>query len=103
PVLSDEAMQALRTRIRNRFGEGAEPPAYPGDGGHKVSAAWLIEHAGFERGYRRSGAAISENHTLALVNRGGTTQDLLALGAEIAQTVRDVFGVELRREPVVVS
>jgi UDP-N-acetylmuramate dehydrogenase len=79
----------------------------------KVSAAWLIEQAGFRKGYPatqetrrtgRPGARISAKHTLALVNPGGATADsLLGLAREIRDGVRDVFGVELANEPVVVG
>src|SRR2546422_10932187 len=52
--------------------------------GVKVPAAWLVEHAGFPKGYRRNrgGAGISPHHALALVNLGGSSADLLALGGE---------------------
>lgn len=103
PVLTEEQILELQRRILDRFGEGVRIPVYPGDAGFKVPAAWLIERAGFSRGYRRGGAAISERHTLALVNRGGTARELLDLAAEIAGKVDGVFGVRLRREPVVVG
>jgi UDP-N-acetylmuramate dehydrogenase len=73
------------------------------DGRTKLSAAWLIERAGFERGYgldRGSGrVAVSTKHTLALTNRGGaTTAELLELAAEIRAGVADRFGIRLRPE-----
>jgi UDP-N-acetylmuramate dehydrogenase len=66
---------------------------------------WLIEHAGFTRGYGNpEGIAISHKHTLALTNRGaGTTTELVALAREIAGGVREHFGVELTPEPVLVG
>jgi UDP-N-acetylmuramate dehydrogenase len=100
PVLEAGAFAALRARA------GAEPPAWPQQDGHvKTSAAWLIERAGFHRGYgNASGIAISSKHTLALTNRGaGTTAELVALAREIAAGVRDVFGVALMPEPVFVG
>lgn len=103
PVLTEDGAKAFLELVRARFADGVEPPLYPGAGGYKVPAAWLIERAGFERGYRLGGAAISERHTLALVNRGGTTLELLALAEEIEQRVQTVFAVTLRREPVVVG
>lgn len=103
PVLTDGELERLRQTLQARLGEDAALPVYAGDGGHKVSAAWLIERAGFARGYRRQGAAISERHTLALVNRGGSTRDLLDLAGEIQERVEALFGVQLRREPVVVG
>jgi UDP-N-acetylmuramate dehydrogenase len=81
-------------------------PAYPQDDGTvKTSAAWLIERAGFTRGYGNpAGIAISTKHTLALTNRGaGTTRQLVALAREIAAGVRERFGVALAPEPVFVG
>ncbi len=81
-------------------------PAWPQpDGRVKTSAAWLIEQAGFSRGYGAPGpAALSTKHTLALTNRGSaTTHDLLALAGEIRAGVRDRFGITLVPEPVLVG
>lgn len=70
----------------------------------KVPAAWLVERAGFARGYRKGGAAISSRHTLALtVCDGGTAGDLLALAREVRDGVREMFGVHLVPEPVLVD
>jgi len=70
----------------------------------KVPAAWLVERAGFTRGYRNGGAAISSKHTLALtVCDGGTARDLLALAREVRDGVRELFGVCLVPEPVLVG
>ena len=83
-----------------------EPPGWPQDDGRmKTSAAWLIERAGFHRGYGDpERIAISSKHTLALTNRGaGTTADLVALAREIAGGVRERFGVDLVPEPVFVG
>jgi UDP-N-acetylmuramate dehydrogenase len=100
PVLDADAFARLRARA------GADPPTWPQDDAHvKTSAAWLIERAGFTRGYGNpEGIAISSKHTLALTNRGaGTTAELVALAREIAGGVRDAFGVELTPEPVFVG
>jgi UDP-N-acetylmuramate dehydrogenase len=81
-------------------------PAFPqADGAVKTSAAWLIEHAGFHRGYGDpASVAISSKHTLALTNRGaGTTAQLVALAREIRDGVRGRFGVTLVPEPVFVG
>jgi UDP-N-acetylmuramate dehydrogenase len=67
-----------------------------------VPAGWLVEHAGFGKGFRKGGVGVSENHALALVNRGGTTKDLTGLASEIQQAVLTKFGVQLEREPVYV-
>jgi UDP-N-acetylmuramate dehydrogenase len=70
----------------------------------KVPAAWLIEHAGFPKGYAGKDVAISSKHTLALTNRGSaSTQDLLALAREVRDGVRDRFGVELHPEPLLIN
>lgn len=68
----------------------------------KLSAAWLVEHAGFSKGTRRGNVGISDNHSLALVNRGGTTRQILALAEEIQETVQMKFAVTLALEPIVV-
>ncbi len=87
----------------------AEAPRFPaGDGRVKTSAAWLIERAGFTKGFGLAGehspARLSTRHTLALTNRGGaTSQDLVALARAVRDGVRDEFGVELEPEPVLVG
>jgi UDP-N-acetylmuramate dehydrogenase len=77
------------------------------DGRVKVSAAWLIEQAGFGKGYGIGAAPtvqVSTKHTLALTNRGSArTADLLALARQIRAGVRDRFGVELAAEPVFIG
>jgi UDP-N-acetylmuramate dehydrogenase len=81
-------------------------PHWPAEGGRvKVPAAWLIEQAGFGKGYGRGdGVAISSKHTLALTNRGdGTTAALLDLAREIRDGVRHRFGIDLHPEPVLVN
>lgn len=100
PVLTTEGWQALVSRC-----DSETPPRWDTeDGGVKTSAAWLIEHAGFHRGYGYTGVAISSKHTLALTNRGdGTTQELLKLAYEIRDGVRQRFGVELVPEPVLIG
>jgi UDP-N-acetylmuramate dehydrogenase len=81
-------------------GAGSTPAAVS----WKVPAAWLVERAGFVRGYRKGGAAISSRHTLALtVCDGGTAADLLALAREVRDAVREAFGVWLVPEPVLVG
>jgi len=102
PVLDSGAFEALRARST----EIGEPPAWPSpDGVVKVSAAWLIDKAGFAKGYGGAGGvAISGKHTLALTNRGdGTTAALLGLAREIRDGVHDRFGVTLHPEPVLVN
>jgi UDP-N-acetylmuramate dehydrogenase len=74
------------------------------DGRVKTSAAWLIEHAGYPKGYGNDRVSVSTKHTLALTNRGSaSTADLLALAAEIRAGVRSAFGVCLVNEPALVG
>ncbi|MEU8244736.1 UDP-N-acetylmuramate dehydrogenase [Nonomuraea sp. NPDC048916] len=75
------------------------------DGAVKVPAAWLIEQAGYPKGYTLGPVRISTKHTLALTNPSGqaTTADLLALAAEVRDGVREKFGVTLVNEPVLVN
>jgi UDP-N-acetylmuramate dehydrogenase len=103
PVLSDDELPAVVERV----GADVAMPTYPaGVGRTKLSAAWLIERAGFGRGHAGPGGrvSLSAKHTLALTNRGdATTADLLALAREVADGVRARFGVALRPEPVLVG
>ncbi|HZD93048.1 MAG TPA: UDP-N-acetylenolpyruvoylglucosamine reductase, partial [Candidatus Sulfotelmatobacter sp.] len=70
----------------------------------RLSAAWLVEQAGFAKGYTRGPVGISRKHTLAIVNRGGATaRDILALKEEVQQKVFDTWGVTLDSEPVFVG
>ena len=118
PVLDPGQLAALEQAVEAVCGPGAQIPRYGAPAGQvKVSAAWLIEHAGFVKGYpargewaRRPpgqedrGPRISTKHTLALVNPGGSsTKELLDLATEITNGVRETFGVELVTEPVLVA
>ncbi|MFM9903772.1 MAG: UDP-N-acetylmuramate dehydrogenase [Pyrinomonadaceae bacterium] len=70
----------------------------------KIPAAWLIENAGFHKGYALGNAGISSNHTLAIINRGGASaSDIIALKKEIRRTVESKFGILLEPEPVFVG
>ena len=74
------------------------------DGRVKTSAAWLIEHAGFGKGYGSQRATLSTKHTLAVTNRGAATAaDLLALAREVRAGVEHRFGIALVAEPVLVG
>jgi UDP-N-acetylmuramate dehydrogenase len=97
PVLGGEQFGDLQRRAPG-------VPAFPGPEGVKVPAAWLVERAGFAKGYANRGAAISSKHALALTVRpGGTASDLLALAREVRGGVRQVFGVSLKPEPTLVG
>ncbi|MGW4497319.1 UDP-N-acetylmuramate dehydrogenase [Micromonospora sp. NPDC004336] len=103
PVLDAAAYELLRERAA----ELGEPPSWPCPGDMvKVSAAWLIDKAGFGKGHPGpEGTAISSKHTLALTNRGGTasTAALVELAREIRDGVHRRFGVTLHPEPVLIN
>ncbi|KEI45328.1 UDP-N-acetylenolpyruvoylglucosamine reductase [Saccharopolyspora rectivirgula] len=106
PVVPPDEVDAVLARIRERVGPEQRIPQFPAPGGTKLSAAWLIERAGFPKGYPGEEAPVrlSTKHTLALTNRGGaTTEDLLALAREVRDGVRKAFGVSLVPEPVLVD
>ncbi|GAB3961237.1 UDP-N-acetylmuramate dehydrogenase [Actinoallomurus acanthiterrae] len=105
PILDPDQLTDLEKRVADRLGPDAVFPRYPEpDGRTKTSAAWLIDKAGFTKGYGRGPARISTKHTLALTNAdGGRTDDLLALAREVRDGVRDAFGVTLVNEPVFVG
>jgi UDP-N-acetylmuramate dehydrogenase len=105
PILPGDEFAVLRARVATRLGDQAAIPQWPDPSGSvKTSAAWLIERAGFHRGYGDGRAGISSKHTLALVNRGGATSaELVALAREMRDGVRDAFGVSLTPEPTLVG
>jgi UDP-N-acetylmuramate dehydrogenase len=107
PTLRTRDMADFARRVAERVGpDGPAAPSWPLDARTvKTSAAWLIERAGFARGYGNPhGIAISSKHTLALCNRGGgTSAELVALAREIRDGVHETFGVELVPEPVFVG
>jgi UDP-N-acetylmuramate dehydrogenase len=106
PVLDGGTLAAVEAAARARCGPQVQVPRFDaGDGLVKVPAAWLIERAGFGKGYHSGdGARISAKHTLALVNSGSaSTAGLMALAREIRDGVRDAFGVSLAPEPVLVG
>ena len=74
------------------------------EGAVKTSAAWLIEHAGFGRGFGEGAAQVSSKHTLALTNRGSaSTADLLDLARRIRAGVAATYAITLEPEPVLVG
>lgn len=102
PVLSPEQHSDLVQRAATK---GLKVPSYPAlEQHHKVSAAWLVEHSGFARGYSLGHAGISTKHALALVNRSGASAaEILALKDQIQHRVEEVWGVTLESEPVFVG
>jgi UDP-N-acetylmuramate dehydrogenase len=103
PILEPDGLVVLRIRTENI---AAPVPVFPEpDGRMKVSAAWLIEQAGFPKGFAAPGgrASVSHKHALALTNRGGaTTSELVDLARTIRDGVRTRFGITLENEPVFV-
>lgn len=102
PIVGDDGVGVVRARVAGALGDevAAAMPSYPGG---KLSAAWLIERAGFPKGHPGEGAParLSTKHTLALTNRGSASAaDLVALAREIRDGVRGAFGVTLVPEPV---
>ncbi len=102
-LLPQDAPRFPVTDHRRLAQEGGSAPA--AEGLVKTSAAWLITRAGFDKGYGAPGpASLSTKHALALTNRGqATAADLLALARTVRDGVRDVFGVTLEPEPVLVG
>jgi UDP-N-acetylmuramate dehydrogenase len=107
PVVTAETARQAEEAARRRgtLNTSGIMPQYPTpDGNVKLSAAWLIEHAGIAKGYSRGPVGVSSRHTLALINRGGATaRDLLGLMQEIQSAVQSAFGVALLPEPVFVG
>jgi UDP-N-acetylmuramate dehydrogenase len=103
PIVAD--VEAVRARVRVELGPDVKMPEFPmEDGRTKLAAAWLIERAGFPKGYGEGPVGISRKHTLALVHRGGgTTAQLLELARTIQQGVSARFGVSLTPEPIFVG
>jgi UDP-N-acetylmuramate dehydrogenase len=104
PIVTAAFFERMKddARDRNTIASDQEVPHYSvGDGGVKVPAAWLIEHAGFQKGYTRGRAGISSKHSLAIINRGGATaREVLGLANEIQERVQAKFGIYLQPEPV---
>ncbi|HEU5391606.1 MAG TPA: UDP-N-acetylmuramate dehydrogenase [Streptosporangiaceae bacterium] len=106
PVLDAATVAGVEAAARARSGPDVRVPRFDaGNGQVKVSAAWLIERAGFTRGYNPGdGARISAKHTQALVNTGSaSTAAFLALAREIRDGVRAAFGVTLHPEPILIG
>jgi UDP-N-acetylmuramate dehydrogenase len=102
PILSADQYQALTARAAAK---NLQIPSYPAlDARKKVSAAWLVEHSGFSRGYGNGPVGISRKHALAIVNRGSATAaDIVAFKEDIQQRVEEIWGILLEPEPVFVG
>ncbi len=99
PVLGEEQFKDLAERAASR---ALEIPSYPAlDAQRKVSAAWLVEHSGFSKGYALGAVGISRKHALALINRGDAkASDIVGLKDEIQHGVQEAWGIQLEPEPV---
>jgi UDP-N-acetylmuramate dehydrogenase len=102
PALSSEQCEELTKRAAAK---GMQIPSYPAlEAQRKVSAAWLVEHSGFSKGYSSGRVGISRKHALAIVNRGAATAaDILALKEHIQERVEGIWGIRLEPEPVFVG
>ena len=105
PIITAGQFAAVEAAAAARARRARCPGTTAGAGLVKVPAAWLIEHAGFAKGYGAPAPArVSSKHTLALVNAGdATTADLLALAREIVSGVHAAYGVTLTPEPILVG
>lgn len=106
PVVDERTLQRVEKTVADVFGGTTTLPTFPDPNGAKLSAAWLIERAGFSKGYPGPQASVrlSTKHALALTNRGsGSTSELLALAREVRDGVEARFGVRLQPEPVLIG
>ncbi len=96
--------QSVFNEFMSKCAQNHLKPAYFKDGENfKISAAWLIENSGLKKGYTVNGAGISSKHSLALVNRGCSTKDIIDLSNHIKKTVFDNFGILLEMEPILAA
>ena len=100
PVVAPAVFERLKGRV------GGDVPNYPAPGGVKLAAGWLVERAGFAKGYPGEGAQarLSTKHALAVTNRGGaSTADVIALARAVRDGVQRTFGIELTPEPILIG
>jgi UDP-N-acetylmuramate dehydrogenase len=104
PVVSVRRFEAIREDWE--AARGGQIPHYPADAGVKLAAGWLVENAGFGKGFpgERAPVRLSTKHALALTNRGGaTSSDVLELARRVRDGVEAAFGIRLEPEPVLVG
>jgi len=100
PVVDDAVFAQLASRV------DGDVPNYPAPDGVKLAAGWLVERAGFAKGYPGDDAParLSTKHALALTNRGGaTTADVIALARAVRDGVKAKFAIELTPEPILIG
>jgi UDP-N-acetylmuramate dehydrogenase len=98
PVISAADFERFRTKAQNA-------PNFPNaDGTVKLSAAWLIENAGFHKGFVHGNVGLSSKHSLAVINRGGgTAREVRELVTMVQERVRQRFGIEIHPEPIFIG
>jgi UDP-N-acetylenolpyruvoylglucosamine reductase len=95
PVLTSSELGEFLRRVATK-----NVPHFPSGDQVKLSAAWLIENAGFRKGFVHGNVGLSSKHTLAVINRGGgTAREVLELVAMIQDGVREAFGIDIQPEP----
>ncbi len=103
PIIPEDQLEEFLLLVKRAdvLEEGESVPHYPaGEGLVKLSAAWIIQHAGFHRGHQHGNIGISSKHTLAIVNRGGgTATEVRELVEQIQNRTRRLFRLELVPEP----
>lgn len=102
PIVDAASLSAIQSKWE-QIGDGSPVPTFPFGAQTKIPAAWLIERSGFKKGYSKNGVGISSNHTLALVNLGGTTAALMDLAQEIQRGVSAAFGLHLEMEANIIQ
>ena len=102
PIVEQEALSRIATALSIA---PTEVPNWPATGGSiKLPAAWLVERAGFHRGFQMGRAGISTKHTLALVNLGGAMAvEIIALRDAVIRGVEERFQIRLEQEPVMLG
>jgi UDP-N-acetylmuramate dehydrogenase len=107
PIVSAQEFEQLVDELRanGELGAQAMPPHFPADDGKvKLSAAWLIEQAGFNKGFQHGNVGISSKHALAIINRGGgRAREVIELAQMIQARLQEKYRVALAREPVYVG
>lgn len=100
PMIPAAELVPFLERARSHGGADVAIPHFPSGDQVKLSAAWLIEHAGFTKGFRLGNAGLSSKHTLAVINLGSATAaDVVALVRLIQKRVEERFGITIHPEP----